>query len=71
MATRHRDRNVIFDVVDAVLERKGIFPDRPSRYEAAPLCQFEGERHNPPEAVWDGRVQNGVGIGNGVGTCSR
>jgi len=27
MATRHRQRNVIFDVVDGVLERKVIFPD--------------------------------------------
>jgi len=27
MATRHRERNVIFDVVDGVLERKVIFPD--------------------------------------------
>ncbi|MBI1373337.1 MAG: hypothetical protein GC159_11455 [Phycisphaera sp.] len=27
MGTRHRQRNVIFDVVDGVLERKVIFPD--------------------------------------------
>ncbi len=28
MATRHRERNVIFDVVDGVLTRTVIFPDR-------------------------------------------
>jgi len=27
MPTRHRERNVIFDVVDGVLERRVIFPD--------------------------------------------
>ncbi len=41
MTTRHRDRNVIFDVVDNVLTRQVVFPDGNSYTHRCTLATFK------------------------------
>jgi hypothetical protein len=56
MATRHRNRNVIFDVVDGVLERKVVFPDGRSYTHRCTREIFEAVAHAIEEWAASGGV---------------
>lgn len=51
---RHRDRDVTFDVVDGVLERKVIFPDGRSYTHRCTRQVFEEVAHAIEESAIDG-----------------
>ena len=54
MATHHRSRNVIFDVVDGVLERKVIFPDGKTYTHRCTRKVYEEVAHAIEERGADG-----------------
>jgi len=54
MATRHRERKVIFDVVDGVLERKVIFPDGRTYTHRCTRAIYEEVAHAIEERATEG-----------------
>jgi len=54
MATRHRERNVIFDVVDGVLERRVIFPDGRTYTHRCTRAVYEEVAYAIEERAGDG-----------------
>ena len=60
MATRHRDRNIIFDVVDNVLTRQVVFPDGNSYTHRCTLETFKDVAHAIEERAEEGVTCDGL-----------